>query len=252
MVCMSDNTPQSPGLSPRTRRESTRMAACDDPLDRMEELAKLHERRQQRLMQLRELRQGKPVSSWASDLSDHAKLSPSTSSPKYRNQRSIRALSKSLPPNTETPPFNTSSPLTKSSSTKGRIEGRGRSSVPSAPFSREESPHPARLLTRTKSVDAPADTVDLIKRPISKTRHPSSQMPLRKSASNSRHAGSTQRASEAKKESSNPPVFKTREIEVRAEALSCHDEDNGQAKEQKTSGDLSGESQKSSDKSGAV
>lgn len=249
---MSDNTPQSPGLSPRTHRESTRMPTCDDPLDRMEELAKLQERRQQRLMQLRELRQGKPVSSWASDLSDNAKLSPCLSSPKYRNQRSMRALSKSLPPKSETPQCNTANPLIKSSSTKGRIEGRGRSSMssmPVVPFSREESPHPARLLTRTKSVDAPADAVDSIKRPLSKTRHPSSQKPVRKSTSNSKQTGSTARAIEVGKESPNSPVFKTSEIEVRPGIRSCLNKGNGHAKEQNTPEVLSGENQKLTDSS---
>jgi predicted nucleic acid-binding Zn-ribbon protein len=176
---MSDNAPDSP----------TGLRA--EPLDRMEELAKIQERRQHRLMQLRELRQGKPVSSWTTDLSSNdVKLTPPlSSSPKIKKKKSTRAsLSKSLPPNV-TPPFVNQNLLKKTSSAAGRVEGRGRNtSGPAGPTKREESPHPARLLTRMKSVDAPADSVDFSKRPTSKTGHPA-QMPRK--TSNTRQGSST-------------------------------------------------------------
>ena len=184
MVCMSNSNDESP------RNEVTRA----EPLDRMEELAKLQERRQQRLLQLRELRSGKPVSSWACDLSSNdAKLNaPNSASPKLRKKKSTRdTLSKSLPPNV-TPPFVNQKLLKKTSSASGKVEGRGRSAAPVAPMKREESTHPARLLTRMKSVDAPADDVDFTKRHVSKTRHSSAQM--QRKTSNSRQSYSNVRA----------------------------------------------------------
>ncbi|KAL3796103.1 hypothetical protein ACHAWO_003259 [Cyclotella atomus] len=184
MVCMSNSNDESP------RNEVNRA----EPLDRMEELAKLQERRQQRLLQLRELRSGKPVSSWACDLSSNdAKLNaPNSASPKLRKKKSTRAtLSKSLPPNV-TPPFVNQKLLKKTSSASGKVEGRGRSAAPVVPMKREESPHPARLLTRMKSVDAPADDVDFTKRHVSKTRHSSAQM--QRKTSNSRQSYSNVRA----------------------------------------------------------
>ncbi len=194
MVCMSNNTPYSPS-SPNIRKDEGKRSG-DDPLVRMEDLVKLQERRQQRLLQLRELRQGKPVSLWTSDPSDQAKLSPSATSPIFYSKANQRKfLSKSLPPNLPPPPLDApNKTFKKFPSTTGRVEGRGRTAVPGVrPLSREESPHPARLLTRIKSIDAPADNVDTSKRPVSKTRPASAQM-QRKSESNSRQGGSNLRA----------------------------------------------------------
>lgn len=169
MHSMSNN---KHGSSTRTRNEGDQA----EPLDRMEELVKLQERRQQRLEQLRELRQGKPASSWSIDLSSNdVKLTaPNSSSPKIRQKKDTRgALSKSLPPSV-TPPFVNRELLKKTPSAAARL-GRDRSTAPTALMKREESPHPARLLTRMKSVDAPGINVDFSKRPASKTRHSSAQ-----------------------------------------------------------------------------
>lgn len=62
-------------------------------IDRMEEVVKLKERRQQRLMQLRELRQGKPPSFWATDASGDV-------SPNSKGKKIVRPnFSESLPTN---------------------------------------------------------------------------------------------------------------------------------------------------------
>jgi hypothetical protein len=168
---------------------------CAETLDRMEELAKLQERRQQRLTQLRELRSRKPVTSWSTDLSQHdAKLkSPLSSGPKLRKKNSSRSsLSKSLPPNV-TPPFvNQSNLLKKTHSASARVESRGRTAVQGDPMKREESPHPARLLTRMKSVDAPGDHADFSKQLSLKMRPSSAQM--QRQPSSSRQSSSNVRA----------------------------------------------------------
>lgn len=185
--CINDGTSESPVSH---RNEPMRA----EPLDRMEELAKLQERRQQRLVQLRELRQGKPVSSWTTDLSrnDVKLTAPKSSSPKLQKKMSTRStLSKSLPPYV-TPPFANHKLLKKTSSAAERVEGRGRSAAPTAPMKREESPHPARLLRRMKSVDAPGDDVDFNRRPTSKPRNSSAQK--QRKISNSRQSNSNVRA----------------------------------------------------------
>ena len=183
MVCMSENS---------------NIDDCDEPLDRMEELAKLQERRHQRLTQLRELRSRKPVNSWSADLSHHdAKLkTPHSTSPKSRTKKSSRSsLSKSLPPSI-TPPFMNDYSLPKKTySASAKVEARGRTTAQGGSMKREESPHPARLLTRMKSVDAPADNVDLSKRPLLKTRPSSAQ--LQRKISSSRRNDSSVRANHA-------------------------------------------------------
>jgi hypothetical protein len=207
MVCIINNTQESPRNDGYARAE---------PLDRMEELAKLQERRQQRLLQLRELRSGKPVSSWTSDLSSNdVKLNaPNSASPKLHKKKSTRAtLSKSLPPNV-TPPFINQKLLKKTPSAAGRVEGRGRSAAPATPMKREESPHPARLLTRMKSVDAPADDVDFTKHHVSKTRHSSAQM--QRKASNSRQSNSNVRANSGNDNGSEQRLNKTTSLPSRA------------------------------------
>jgi hypothetical protein len=87
------------------------------PLDRMEELVKLKEKRQQRLMQLRELRHGKPPSFLSTNLS--SKVSPTSNGKKITRSN----LSKSLPANT-IPPL-VQDDLKKSPSASTR-EGRSR------------------------------------------------------------------------------------------------------------------------------